>query len=177
MKKSLKISVCLFVFFIILSFVTNNIEAQKLVFLYGHGLFATPLDQSSKNRYNYGLGAEAGVGLGMKKTFFVGSIGYTSFNAKGNFVPFIGDHESYIPLKIGIRQYLPLKVIFLDGNLGLGFVNNKQDNSTTRFAFDVGGGVKFAGFEAGINWDNFREITPKGWSSWLAFKAGYRIGF
>ncbi len=177
MKKSLSTIIFLVIFFTICSCVINEVKAQKLIFLYGHGLFATPLDESSKARYSSGFGADAGVGIGMKKTFFVGSIGYTSFNAKGNFLGVIGNHESYIPVKVGIRQYLPLKIIYVDGNLGVGFVKNDVDGSNSRFAFDLGAGVKFGGFDAGINWDSFKEIKPSGWSSWIAFKAGYQIGF
>ncbi len=177
MKKFLQISVIPVIITLFLSSFYNVAGAQKLIFVYGHGLGAVPLDKSSSTRYTGGFGAEAGLGIGAKSTFFVASLGYTSFSGKDTFKT-----ESYIPVKIGIREYLPMKIIFVDANIGVGFVNNSTPTKQTpnpsgsRFAADLGAGVKLGGFELGLNFDVFKEPNPDGWAGWMVFKAGFRIG-
>jgi hypothetical protein len=152
--------------------------------LYVHALYASALDKSSQNFYNGGFGGVAGLTLGTKATRFVGSIGYTSFSADKNTDssgPFRNlGNESYIPIKIGVRQNLPLVLnfLYLQGDLGVGFIGYEGNTSNdTRFAFDIGAGAKFGAFEAALVWDSFKEKQPDGWSSWLTIQAGFNIGF
>ncbi len=42
----------------------NGVQAQKLFFAFAHGQYASPVQTSFKNDYNYGVGAEGGVGIG-----------------------------------------------------------------------------------------------------------------
>jgi hypothetical protein len=145
--------------------------------IYVHGLYAAPLDGSSKLYFNEGIGGVAGFLVGEKTTRFNASIGYTSFIAKGDNT---FGNETYVPIKVGIRQYIPLTMhfLFLQGNAGLGFVSNGHYNTNySPFAFDIGGGVKIAGFEAALVWDNFSEKDPAGWSSWFTIQAGFNFGF
>jgi hypothetical protein len=148
------------------------------VSLYVHALYASALDKSSQKLYNNGFGGVAGLTFGTKATRFVGSIGYSSFTAdKGENL--LGN-ETYIPVKAGVRQNLPLVLsfLYLQGDLGVGFVGNKGNtNNDTRFAFDLGAGAHFGAFEAALVWDNFNEKQPSGWSSWLTIQAGFNIGF
>jgi hypothetical protein len=167
-------------------FCAGTIHAQNN-FVFIHGLGGIPLDQSSKNYYNAGFGGEAGVGISLTKTtYFVPSIGYTSFSGKGAIVRNSNDtitvpSESYIPLKVGIRQYLKSKTVFFDGDLGVGFVSNSvptqqtPNPSSSRFAADIGAGVILGNLELGLNFDTFQEPKPDGWSGWLVFKAGWNI--
>jgi hypothetical protein len=146
--------------------------------LYVHALYASALDNSSQNLYNNGFGGVAGLTFGTKATRFVGSIGYTSFTADKD-KNLLGN-ETYIPVKAGIRQNLPLVLsfLYLQGDMGVGFVGNKGNtNSDTRFAFDIGAGAKFGAFETALVWDTFKEKQPPGWSSWLTIQAGFNIGF
>lgn len=154
------------------------------VSLYVHALYASPLDKSSQKFYNSGFGGVTGLTFGTKATRFVGSIGYTSFSADKSVDssgPFKNlGNETYIPVKAGIRQNLPLVLsfLYLQGDLGVGFVGNKGNtNNDTRFAFDLGAGVHFGAFEAALVWDTFKEKQPAGWSSWLTIQAGFNIGF
>lgn len=145
--------------------------------IYAHALYATPLDNSSESLYNGGVGAVGGVLLGKKNTRFNTSVGYSHFFS--DHVNPLGD-ETYIPFKIGIRQYIPfsLHFLFVQGDLGAGYVSNKNtDGSDSRFAFDFGAGVKFTGVEAALIWDNFHEKDPSGMSSWLTIQAGFNFGF
>jgi len=151
------------------------------VSLFAHALYANALDKSSQKLYNSGFGGVAGVSYGRNNTYFVGSVGYTSFPSAfepGSLENPNGD-ETYIPIKVGIRQHLPvlLNFIFIQGNAGVGFISYKSavDNDT-RFAFDAGAGVQFGPFEAALVWDSFTEKQPSGWSSWLTIQAGITIG-
>src|SRR5436190_394841 len=129
-------------------FVSKNSQAQvPHISLYAHGLYATALDKSSQNFYKDGFGGVAGVTAGKENTFFVGSVGYTTF---GSNLPTsdprnYGD-ETYIPVKLGVRQHLPLilSFLFLQADAGAGFISYKSNpNNDTRFAFDVGAGAQF----------------------------------
>lgn len=161
-----------------LSIISIKASAQiPHIGIYAHVLYASPLDESSQNLYKYGGGGVGGILLGKKTTRFNASIGYVHFFSEH--INPLGD-KTYIPLKAGIRQYLPLTLHFLyvQGDAGIGFVSNKEssDNSS-RFAYDFGAGVKFAGFEAALIWDNFHEKQPSGSSSWLTIQAGFNFGF
>jgi hypothetical protein len=160
-------------------FLVSKSQAQlPHISLYVHALYASALDKSSKKFYNNGFGGVTGLTFGTKATRFVGSIGYTSFTADNSENDF--GNETYIPVKAGIRQNLPLVLNFLyvQGDLGVGFVGNKGDTKNdTRFAFDIGAGAKFGAFEAALVWDSFKEKQPPGWSSWITLQAGFNIGF
>jgi hypothetical protein len=146
--------------------------------IYVHALYATPLDGSSPKLYNGGVGAVGGVLVGGKTTRFSGSVGYSHFFADDSKNPL--GAETYVPVKVGIRQYIPLTLHFLyvQGNAGVGFVSNANSNNTdSRFAFDFGAGVKFTAFEAALIWDNFHEKSPDGISSWVTVQAGINLGF
>src|ERR1044071_3787790 len=156
----------------------KNVRAQSQfphTSIYVHALYASALDKSSQNLYNNGFGGVAGVTYGKNNTYFVGSVGYTSFPSAfepGSLENPNGD-ETYIPVKVGIRQHLPvlLNFLFIQGNAGVGFISYKSavDNDT-RFAFDVGAGAQFGPFEAALVWDSFTEKQPSGWSSWLTIQ-------
>ncbi len=145
--------------------------------IYIHALYATAIDNSSQLLYNGGAGGVVGILVGEKNTRFNASIGYNHFFAD-NGTNHLGD-ESYVPVKIGIRQYIPLTMhfLFVQGDAGIGFVNNsKISDSHSPFAFDIGAGVKIAAFEAALILDNFHEIPPEGISSWLTFQVGINLG-
>ena len=145
--------------------------------IYGHVLYASPLDKSSKDLYTGGAGVEAGILIGRGKTMFNAMIGTTRFFADdGNQYGYL----TYVPVKVGIRQYLPLTMhfLFVQGDAGVGFTNSRYlANDGTRFAADIGAGVKFGLFDAAVMWDNIHEENPKGWASWFTVKAGLNLGF
>src|ERR1700759_2241405 len=124
--------------------------------VYIHALYATPLDNSSQTLYNEGAGGVAGILVGKGTTRFNASIGYSHFFADNSNA--LGD-ETYVPVKIGIRQYIPftLHFLYVQGNMGVGFVNHENGDNYSPFAFNFGAGVKFTAFEAALIWDNFHE--------------------
>lgn len=155
--------------------VCKNVQAQKLVFLYAHGLYANPLDKNFNNNYNSGIGVEGGAGLGWGKTFLVATIGYSSFSGSDKNTY---GRVKYVPMKLGLRQYIFSKMIYLHGDLGIGRIKNDLYNNQSRFSGDFGAGVKFAGFEVQVDYDGFTRNTPEpsGYSSWIALKAGFNLG-
>jgi len=161
-------------------FLSKESQAQHLA-IYGHALYATPLDKSSQNLYKTGVGGVAGITVGENNTRFVASIGYTGFSSENdaNNPHNFGD-ETYVPVKIGIQQHLPLilSFLYLQADAGAGFISYKSNSDNdTRFAFDIGAGAKFGIFEAALVWDSFTEKLPEGWSSWLTIQAGLKFGF
>ncbi|HEX6429898.1 MAG TPA: hypothetical protein VF008_19525 [Niastella sp.] len=155
--------------------VFNGAQAQKLFFVFAHGQYASPVQTSFKNDYNFGLGAEGGVGIGFgTKTFLTGTVGYTVFDAKSGEVGNI----TYVPMKVGLRRYfLPANLIFIHADAGVGHIKDKTTNSSySRFTADVGAGVKLGPFEVGVAYDGFSRDGSSGYASWLAFKAGWRFG-
>jgi hypothetical protein len=162
-------------------FWTGNVNAQHVGFVFGHALYAEPVDKNFKNNYNAGLGVEAGGGIGWNKTFLMGTIGYTNFFHKNVTVnnqggPYAsGNDLHFIPVKAGVRQYIVMKTIYLHGDIGLGNIADKTSNDS-RFSGDIGAGVKFAHFEIQVDYDGFTRKDPSGYASWLALKAGLEFG-
>jgi hypothetical protein len=151
----------------------NQTQAQKLVFLFAHGQYASPVESSFKNDYNFGVGGEAGLGIGTGKTFFTGTVGYTVFDAVSKEIGNI----TYVPVKVGLRRYfLPMNLLFIHVDAGVGHIKDKTTNSSySRFTGDVGAGAKLGPFEIGVAYDGFSR-DGGGYASWIGFKAGWRFG-
>src|SRR5438105_1221402 len=173
MKTSIRISTTIVLFLVAGMFTATR--AQKLVFLFAHGQYATPVQTDFKNSYSMGLGAEAGLGVGLGKTFFTGTIGYTFFNAKSGTE---AGNITYAPVKLGIRHYLlPGNLLFIHADAGVAHIKDKTTNTSySGFTGDVGAGVKLGPFELGVAYDGFSRSDPSGYASWLAFKAGWKFG-
>jgi len=171
MKKHFRLVIAL----LLVTAVTSNLQAQKLFFLFGHGLYAAPVDSYFKHNYNYGWGVEGGAGIGTGRTFLVGTIGYTSFsNVSGNSI----GTTSYVPLKGGIRHYLLVgKILFIHADAGVGIIKNNITNGS-RFSGDVGVGVKLGPVEVLADYDGYSRSSAEtsGYSSWIGIKAGFRFG-
>ncbi len=162
---------------VIITGIHYKTTAQKLFYVFAHGRYdAASLDKSGSNNYTAGIGAEAGVGIGANNTFFNGTIGYTNFISTSQNTN--GDLR-YIPVKAGIRYYLPLpvKLIFINTNAGVGMMKNASDQTThTSFAADAGAGVKLGALEILTSIDAINEKDPVGWLTWWNIKAGLRFG-
>jgi hypothetical protein len=158
----------------LLAGIYNGAQAQKLFFVFAHGQYASPLQASFKNDYNFGLGAEAGAGIGFgSKTFLTGTVGYTVFDARVKDLKNI----TFVPMKLGFRRYfLPANLLFIHADAGVAHIKDKTNNAAySRFSGDVGAGVKLGPFEVGVAYDGFAK-EEAGYASWLAFKAGWRFG-
>lgn len=173
MKKNICITSFLTLLIVVCSI--GSLHAQKVFFLFAHGLYALPADSYFKHNYNYGLGVEGGAGIGTGRTFLVATVGYTSFTSvSGNSL----GNASYVPLKAGIRHYLLVgKILFLHADGGVGFIKNNVVNSS-RFSGDIGLGVKLGPVEVLADYDGFTRSSSEntGYSSWIGIKAGFRFG-
>ena len=159
---------------LLLTGIYNCAQAQKVFFVFAHGQYASPVQASFKNDYNFGVGAEAGGGINLgKKTFLTGTVGYTVFNAPSKEI----GNTIYIPMKLGVRKYfLPTNLLFVHADAGVANIKDKTNNSSSsRFSGDVGAGVKLGLFELGLAFDGFSRENA-GYASWLAFKAGWHFG-
>jgi hypothetical protein len=153
----------------------SRVQAQKLFFAFAHGQYASPVQSSFKNDYNYGAGVEGGLGIGFgSKTFLTGTVGYTVFNSPSKEVGNI----TYVPMKVGLRRYLlPGNLLFIHADAGVGKIKDKTNNSNySSFTADVGAGAKLGPFEIGVAYDGFKRQGSSGYASWVAFKAGWRFG-
>ena len=156
----------------VLLFFYSKLNAQHVGFIFGHALYASPVDKNFKNNYSTGIGVEAGGGIGLNKTFIVGTVGFSNFFHKDNNEA--GD-LTYIPLKVGLRQYILMKTIYLHGDVGLGKVKSDAIDEG-RFSGDIGAGVKFAHLEIQVDYDGFTRKDPSGYASWIGLKAGLEFG-
>jgi hypothetical protein len=163
-----------FIFFIFAIAYSNTVRSQRLVFLYGHAVYASPVDKNFNHQYKFGGGAEGGVGVGWNKTFLVGTIGYSYFESESGTE---AGNVTYVPFKAGVRHYLLSKLLYIHGDLGIGRVTYKNIASTqSRLSGDIGAGVKFGPFEAQLDYDGFSRSDPSGYASWIGIKAGFSFG-
>jgi hypothetical protein len=154
------------------TFSVKHAQAQRLLFFNGNIQYSAPLDESFTNYYSSGLGVNVGIGVGMNKTFITGTTGYSRFFAKSDVDI---DGMNYIPIKLGVRHYIVGKMVFLNAAAGVAIENERDVETQTKFAGDVGGGVKIKSFEAILNFETFKETDPLGWATWIGIKAGWNF--
>lgn len=154
-------------------FATQPVVAQKLVFLFGHVAYNKPVESTFKDNYNLGLGAEVGAGIGWNKTFITGTLGinyfrHTDNNQSGNVFAY--------PVKLGLRQYLIGKTLYLHGDAGIQNVRYEDGATNGCFSADAGIGAKFLGIEVQFDYDGYKRPYSPGYASWIGIKAGYSLG-
>lgn len=150
-------------------FFATNTHAQIVkpgVMVGGNLQYAKP-SGDFRNTHNYGLGAEAFAGVGLGKTFLVGTIGISSFHSTVNEVGNI----TYIPMKLGVRQFLFGRTLFVNADLGSGKVK-VNGNSDKRFLVGFGAGARFLGVEAQVYFDGWKNQNSTAFSNSMLFKVG-----
>ncbi|MBG9374991.1 hypothetical protein I5907_02040 [Panacibacter sp. DH6] len=150
-------------------------SAQKLFSFFVHGVYAQPLDENFNGNYNAGLGVEGGVRIAINRTALVATVGYTNFFSSNNSE--LGNLQ-FIPVKIGLRQYIISRLVFIHGDVGIARITGDLYNNASRFSGDAGIGVKLTGFEVQLDYDGFTRKSPEatGYSSWIGLKAGINLG-
>src|SRR4051794_3142332 len=97
----------------------NSVSAQTSlikkpgVTVGGNLIYSIPQGQFA-DRYKFGFGGEVYAGVGWGSTFLIGTIGAARFEKQSS----VSNSISTVPLKIGLRKYLLLKRLFINGDLG-----------------------------------------------------------
>ncbi len=161
--------------FVIPALFNCGLKAQPKINVYVHLIGLDPLESNLRWGYRYGAGGEGSLGLNLfKNTVLTGTLGYTLFKHSDNY---LHDGITYVPVKIGVRQYLFAKKLFAHVDAGLGIVSLVDlPGNKTHFSGDVGLGVKFSHVEILMDYDGFTESSPNRYASWVAIKAGFNFG-
>lgn len=141
------------------------------LFIGGNLLYSAPRGNFA-NSYKGGPGAEAVGGLGYGKTYLVATLGYAHFISRPGVSAII-----YKPKKIGIRQYIMGKRLFLNADIATASIRDRSksvaENHLTR---GFGGGVRLLGMEAALYYDGFKNANSTTYSNSLQFKLGWNLG-
>jgi hypothetical protein len=170
MKKFGLLSFGLLAMFAVLS---NHAEAQIKrpgILLGGNLMYSAPKGDFASN-YKGGVGGEVIGGIGLGKTYLVGTLGYSRFLSKAN-----ARDITYKPMKIGVRQFILGRQIFINADIGNARIKDKTENTTeNHFTRGFGGGVKLAGIEAALYYDGWKNANSSTFSNSLQFKLGWNI--
>ncbi|MDB5232068.1 MAG: hypothetical protein JWN76_2873 [Chitinophagaceae bacterium] len=171
MKQLIKI----FFVLVMISF-AGNANSQRLFFLFAHGIYSVPANNDMSNNYKFGAGGEAGVGVGMKKTFITGTIGYSSFSSKTTPIYNTKNNLTYVPIRVGLRHYVFGKLVYLKGDAGLANVKTQSGSGSSKFTSSLGAGVKFGGIELEGDYEGVKIPNTNTNGSWFGLKAGFYFG-
>ena len=164
MKKSIILSM-LFLF----AFVIVKAQIIKPKITAGlSGVYSMPQEDFSR-QYKYGAGGEVYGGVGWGKTFLLATIGYKVYKEQDSVKT--GSFTT-IPVKLGIKQLLFMKRVFVQGDAGI--ITTRVGNfSSSGFTYDIGAGLRFAGLEAGLFYAAFKIDNAKKFTTVLNAKLGY----
>lgn len=118
--------------------------------------------------YNFGAGVEARAGIGWGNSFIIGTAGFQGFNAESKTLGTL----TYMPLKLGMRQYFLKKILFINADLGIASVKNKL-MSEGRFTRGIGVGAKLLGLELALYYDGWKNKNASGFSNFVDAKVGW----
>ena len=133
--------------------------------------YANPSNSSFSDLSKGGIGVEAGAGLGLGSTMFMGTAGYQRFGASVNNP---AGSLNVTTLKGGIRQYLLLGRLFVLGNIGTAI----QSYSTSgikgdNLIYEYGGGVRLLGLEVQLTQSHWQQPINVAASSAINVKVGF----
>ncbi len=156
--------------------IANDATAQlpipfKPAITLGVNLLGASAQGDFKDQYSIGAGGEIFAGVGWKRTFLIATGGFSAFRPqRGTGLGIL----NYIPLKVGVKQFVFRKLIFLNADLGIAKVKNKRF-SESRFSRGIGAGVKLMGLEASLYYDGWKNIDPNasGFQNATYGKLGY----
>lgn len=124
-----------------------------------------------KDAYKGGLGGEIKGGVGLGDTYIVATLGYGGFATRS------GNNTGTLtvkPMKLGIKQYFLMKRLFVNGDIGVALLKNKN-LSESRFSSDIGAGVRLIGMEFSIYYDSWKNLSGSGTSGNVQYKVGYNF--
>ena len=168
-----KILINLAIFFNIV-FIGNGIAQTQIqkpgITLGGYLIYAGPKGDFKK-AYNFGAGGEVFGGIGLGKTFIIGTAGFSAFKTQSGIR---SGTLTYIPLKIGLKHFIFRKLLFINADLGKAIVKNNNFNER-RFTRGIGFGAKLLGLEAGLYYDGWKNKNAPGFSNSVNIKAGWSL--
>ncbi|TAE16109.1 MAG: hypothetical protein EAY72_04760 [Bacteroidetes bacterium] len=148
----------------------SSVQSQRLFYLFGNAQYGNPTGNAS-GIYKNSIGANAGAGVGLLgKTFFQATVGYNRLNGEGN-VP----NANVTKIMGGIRQFIFLRKIFIQGNVGNASINS-NGNSASRLALDAGVGAKLLGIEGSLNYEHFGQKDNSPSFGFITLRAGFNLG-
>jgi len=134
--------------------------------------YAQPVGDFKKG-FKYGFGGDVYGGVGWGKTYLLATLGYRGFIED---VSTNANTLSYVPVKLGVRQYLLLKKIYIQANAGVANISGGGESSSA-FTYDLGAGLKFAGFEIAAFYDSFKPKDADKYLSSINGRIGYNFSF
>lgn len=140
------------------------------VTLGGYLIYAKPKGDFAKT-YRFGGGGELFGGVGINKTFIIATAGFSQFKAG------LDNHSgslTYTPVKIGVRQFILGKILFINADLGRAVVKNKTFKEA-RFTRGIGLGAKLLGLQAALYYDGWKNKNARGFSNSVNFKLGWGL--
>lgn len=164
-----KFIVVVFTVFVCLAATAVNAQIKKPgVFIGANLLYNLPKSNFS-NSYNNGIGGELTGGVGLGKTFLMATYG------TGRFVSKPGYKDMIIkPFTVGIKQFVLGKSVFVSANAGNAKVNDRTKGTlNNNFLSAIGGGLRFAGFEAGLYFNNLK--TDNNSLRFTQYKFGWNV--
>lgn len=164
-----KIFIGLAIFFLTAN--VSNGQIKKPGITIGGSLLGAVPQGNFKNAYSFGAGAEVFGGIGLGNTFIIATLGYSAYEAKSNAE---SGTLTYKPIKVGIKQFLLLKRLFINGDIGVASVKNKNYNASV-FTSGIGAGVRLLGIEVGLYYDGWKNPDAGGFSNSVAGKLSYSI--
>lgn len=170
MKNSFNTSFLLFVcFFLIVGGLHGQVK--KPGFILGGSIIHSNPKGSFSNNYSTGIGAEIKGGIGLGKTYLIASTGYAYYFGRGNY-----KNLPVKPFKIGLRQYLFSKKLFVNADLGRATIkDNIKGTSVVHNLRGFGAGANLFGLEAAINYEGWDNAGSNGFSNSLQYKLGWNI--
>ena len=173
MKSKPHILLCLIALIICSNIV--NAQIKKPGFTLGISAFYAHPKSSFRIEYKGGIGGEIKAGLGLGKTYFVASAGYAGLMSETNNAD---GTLTYMPVKLGIKQYFLAKRLFINGDIGIVFLKNKSLLNERRLAADIGVGARLLGLEAGVYLDYWKNAEgARGYTNAVLYKLGYNFTF
>ena len=147
----------------------SNVYAQKWKpgFTVGGNLIYSMPSGDFANAYKYGGGGEIFGGIGLGKTYLIATAGASAYRPEGN-----QGTLTYVPVKIGLKQYFLLNKLFLNGDIGTASIK-VRDVKSNQFTIGLGAGARLLGLEAGLYLASFKNPNAKGYFNSLNAKVGW----
>ncbi len=171
--KQFKFKVFLVLFVVGLSSHPVFAQVKKPGLLIGANINYTAPKGNFARDFKGGPGAEITGGVGMGKTYLVATLGYSYLIDRGSAET---SNLTYKPVKIGVRQYILAKRVFVNADIGRATIKNKSKGTTeSALTRGVGAGFRLFGLETALYYDGFKNKNSGGFSNSLQYKLGWNI--